>query len=68
MKGGENKMKINIQEKMERLKDIEEQLDKLDNLVTLSGYGYLIQAKQEVCLLKTIFYAEEQLNENKTCK
>ena len=61
-------MKIAIQEKMERLKDIEEQLDKLDDLVAFSGYNYLIRAKQEVCLLKTIFYAEEQLNEDKISK
>lgn len=61
-------MKIAIQEKIERLKNIEEQLDKLDNLVSLSGYNYLIRAKQEVCLLKTIFYAEEQLNEDKISK
>lgn len=58
-------MKITTKEKLKLLEETEEFLNKLDNQVAYTGFADLVNAKTRICMLKTIFYTEEQLDEDK---
>ena len=61
-------MKMITKEKIKLLEETEELLNKLDEQVSYTGFANLVNAKTKICMLKTIFYTEEQLNENKVSK
>ncbi len=61
-------MKMIAKEKIKLLEETEELLNKLDGQVSYTGFANLVNAKTKICMLKTIFYTEEQLNENKVSK
>ena len=61
-------MKIVTKEKLKLLEETEEFLNKLDNQVAYAGFENLINAKTRICMLKTIFYTEEQLDEDEISK
>lgn len=61
-------MKMTAKEKIKLLKETEEYLNKLDEQVAYVGLENLVGAKTRICMLKTIFYIEEQLDENETSK
>lgn len=58
-------MKMTAKEKIKLLEETEEYLNKLDEQVSYTGFENLVNAKMRICMLKTIFYTEEQLDENK---
>ena len=61
-------MKMTSKEKLKLLKETEEFLNKLDNQVAYTGFANLVNAKTRICMLKTIFYTEEQLDEDEISK
>ena len=61
-------MKKTTKEKLELLEETEEFLNKLDSQIAYTGFENLVNAKTRICMLKTIFYTEEQLDEDKISK
>lgn len=61
-------MKIMTENKLKLLEETEEFLNKLDSQVAYTGFANLVSAKTRICMLKTIFYTEEQLDEDKISK
>lgn len=61
-------MKMTTKEKIKLLEETEECLNKLDAQVAYIGLENLVSAKTNICMLKTIFYIEEQLDEDKISK
>lgn len=57
-------MKMTDKEKFKLLEETEEYLNKLDEQVAYVGLENLVSAKTRICMLKTIFYIEEQLDED----
>ena len=58
-------MKITNKEKLKLLEETEEFLNKLDEQVAYAGFENIVKEKMKICMLKTILYTEEQLNEDK---
>ena len=61
-------MKIMTKDKLKLLEETEGFLDKLDSQVAYTGFEDLVNAKTRICMLKTIFYTEEQLDEDEISK
>lgn len=61
-------MKMIAKEKIKLLEEIEKCLNKLDEQVAYVGLENLVGAKTRICMLKTIFYTEEQLDEDEISK
>lgn len=61
-------MKMTAKEKIKLLEETEEYLNKLDEQVAYVGLENLVNAKTRICMLKTIFYIEEQLDEDEISK
>lgn len=61
-------MKMTAKEKIKLLEETEEFLNKLDNQVAYVGLENLVGAKTRICMLKTIFYIEEHLDEDEISK
>lgn len=57
-------MKMTAKEKIKLLEETEKYLNKLDEQVAYVGLENLVGAKIKICMLKTIFYTEEQLDED----
>lgn len=53
-------MKIMTEDKLELLDEIEKQLNKIDDYVAYKGLSHLINAKQQIWMLKTMLYTEKQ--------
>lgn len=61
-------MKMTAKEKIKLLEETEKYLNKLDEQVAYVGLENLVGAKTKICMLKTIFYTEEQLDEDEISK